>query len=582
METCELIALKKLRRSVLVTIVALVFLLSFGSVISENDVYPAGQIYYGNQSWDSWNDHNNPPAYYYNNTIYLGYGNTTDYDSWLVTFDTISKTFGTPLKVADNLDPGDSHGTPTLIVNESGYIYVFNSAHVGTSYLWRSSNPEDTSSWDNKADLGDSCSYPNVAPASDGDLYIFYRSGGGSSTALKFVKYDTSANSYSGTTSIISSSDWWYPTSITIKDDDSIHLGFNQRDSSSSGSYRNSYYLYTDDYGSTFYNADGTDLSTIDGGLPLSRSEADNYLMIEDFAITIPYGPRWCTRANVDSNGIPAACYLRGDGSPVNEEEDGVWVRFAYWNSTAHDWDIVTITAIPLIGHFGQGCGWEAACYPRCKTKQYVSKPYFQDNGDIIVLLSECEFFTGNNVSNIKVYKSTDSGQSWAFEENLTSDTSVDSNKWMMHDINNIDNYVMWLTAPEFLGGGWSNISIGRYVSSGAGDSLVEFSSINGQENNAILQDQNRFFNWTRAENATEYSIRISNTPAMGDIFLQLDNITVSNGWCTNNFLNTSNSASPYAYNYWENSTHCFYYLPYVYNITDYGYDYYQVRTYTT
>lgn len=116
-------------------------------------------------------------------------------------------------------------------------------------------------------------------------------------------------------------------------------------------------------------------------------------------------------------------------------------------------------------------------------------------------------------------------------------------------------------------------------------DEAVDFTSItsiNNKYNNSATQDQCRWLNWTRNESATKYSIRISNTPAMDDIFLQLDNITVSNGWCNNTFLNTSASASPHAYNYWENSTHCFFYLPYAYNITDYGYDYYQVRAYTT
>jgi len=111
--------------------------------------------------------------------------------------------------------------------------------------------------------------------------------------------------------------------------------------------------------------------------------------------------------------------------------------------------------------------------------------------------------------------------------------------------------------------------------------STISFQSINNLGNNSVIQDQCRWFNWTRYENTTSYSIRISNTSAMDDIFLQLDNITVSNGWCNNTFLNTSASASPHSYNYWENSTHCYFYLPYVYNITDYGYDYYQVRAYT-
>lgn len=111
---------------------------------------------------------------------------------------------------------------------------------------------------------------------------------------------------------------------------------------------------------------------------------------------------------------------------------------------------------------------------------------------------------------------------------------------------------------------------------------FIDFSSINNLDTGSNVQENHRWFNWTRDVNATTYSIRISNTSAMDDVFLQLDNLTVSGGWCSNNFLNTSASASPYSYNYWENSTCCFYYLPFCYNISSYGYDYYQVRAYTS
>jgi len=109
----------------------------------------------------------------------------------------------------------------------------------------------------------------------------------------------------------------------------------------------------------------------------------------------------------------------------------------------------------------------------------------------------------------------------------------------------------------------------------------VVFTSINHQDNNSVVQERDRIFNWTKNSSAYKYSIRISNTSSMDDVFLELDNITVSSGECTNDWLNTSDSASPWGYNYKENSTHCFFYLPYQFNITGYGYDYYQVRYYS-
>lgn len=565
---------KKITTAIVSIVALLVVIALFNtSVVSTSYEYQAGMIVETGQCWDSWNDHNNPPFYYYNDSIYISYGNGSDYDSWMVEFDTDTETFGTPVKVADNTEnPGDSHGTPMVVVNTTGHLFLFNGAHVDESDLFMSTNPEDISSWTTKASLTGSVSYPNVAPTSDGDLCIFYR---GVGTALSFKKYDTSANTYSGVTTIISSSDWWYPTSIQMEDDDTIHFGFNQRDTSGSGYYRNAYYLYTDDYGATFYNADGTDLDSIGDGLPLSRSEADTYLMIEEFAVKISGGARWCNRINVDDSGNPGACYLRNDNDPVNEEEDGVWVRYASWNDTGSTWDIVNVTTIPLIGYFGLTCGWSTACYPRCKTKQHVSKPFYQDNGDIIVMLSECEFFAGENVSNIKIYRSTDNGLTFNFHENITEDTDPEYNKWSMHTVGGIDNYVVWLTSPEFIdlsGLGWVNISVGYYepLDSPEG-SDIEFYSINGGSNDSTVYVDGRTFIWTRVTDATHYQLQLSNSSDFGTTFIDFNNI--SEGCELESMLGGD---------YSENSTHATFVLPDAYEFSYTGSHYQQVRAYTT
>lgn len=108
-----------------------------------------------------------------------------------------------------------------------------------------------------------------------------------------------------------------------------------------------------------------------------------------------------------------------------------------------------------------------------------------------------------------------------------------------------------------------------------------EFASINGQANDTIIYNNTRYFNWSNVSGSALYDLRIGNSTSAGDvtdIFLQLSNITVSGGYCTNTFLNTSPSVSPRAYNYWEENGYCHFYLPYHYNITYLGYHYYQVR----
>jgi len=75
--------------------------------------------------------------------------------------------------------------------------------------------------------------------------------------------------------------------------------------------------------------------------------------------------------------------------------------------------------------------------------------------------------------------------------------------------------------------------------------------------------------------------LQVANTTNFASPFIDISNITVSGGWCTNSWLNTSASSSPYAYNYLENATHCTLYLPYSLNVTYTGSHYYRLRSYT-
>jgi len=107
---------------------------------------------------------------------------------------------------------------------------------------------------------------------------------------------------------------------------------------------------------------------------------------------------------------------------------------------------------------------------------------------------------------------------------------------------------------------------------------------INAQDNDTTINTPYRYFNWTKNASAIAYHLVIVNnsdgSPDWSDEIVNLTNITVSAGACTNTWLNeTADSASPKAYNYWEASDYCHFYLPYVYNITYYEvYHYYRVR----
>jgi len=96
----------------------------------------------------------------------------------------------------------------------------------------------------------------------------------------------------------------------------------------------------------------------------------------------------------------------------------------------------------------------------------------------------------------------------------------------------------------------------------------ISFHSINGQNNNTNLQDSNRTFVYPIVNNTDHYDIRVGNSTHgsnVTEVFLQLDNINLTN----------------YPSHYSENSTHVTFIIPDQYNITFYGYHYYQVRAYT-
>jgi len=93
----------------------------------------------------------------------------------------------------------------------------------------------------------------------------------------------------------------------------------------------------------------------------------------------------------------------------------------------------------------------------------------------------------------------------------------------------------------------------------------ISITSINGETNNSILQEQNRSFNWTNISGAEYYQLQISNSSTFDTVFLNLTNINETN----------------YGVNYTEIGDYVEFILPDQYNISYYGYHYYRVRAYT-
>ena len=89
-----------------------------------------------------------------------------------------------------------------------------------------------------------------------------------------------------------------------------------------------------------------------------------------------------------------------------------------------------------------------------------------------------------------------------------------------------------------------------------------------------ILGGAISYFVWNKIDSATNYSIRIGNStvgPDVTDVFLQFDNI--SEGCALEGMPGGD---------YFENTTHVTFVLPYAYNVSYLGYHYYQVRAFAS
>lgn len=225
--------------------------------------------------------------------------------------------------------------------------------------------------------------------------------------------------------------------------------------------------------------------------------------------------------------------------------------------------------------------------YP-ASTRNYSPWAFWIDDGTIICCNED------NNLQS-RIYESHNNMSSWTLVETLDA-----SNSHYVHGCTmtkrpgNIGGWAFAVTSVSSCNviRGWkiaNNESLDWDWPPGPLDddddeTTIAFDSINGEANNSILRAANRSFTWVKIAGATAYDIRVGNSTSnnnVTDIFLQLNNITVSDGNCTNTFLNTSDSASPHNYNYWESSTLCTFYLPYHFNITYIGYHYYQIRVRT-
>lgn len=100
------------------------------------------------------------------------------------------------------LASGDSHGSPAILVDSSGYIWAFYSNHGidHNCYYRKSSNPEDITAWGAVQTLtySDDVSYPMVFENADGRIVLFLRFTDVGNYRKWFVDYTDDGSTWAG------------------------------------------------------------------------------------------------------------------------------------------------------------------------------------------------------------------------------------------------------------------------------------------------------------------------------------------------------------------------------------------------
>lgn len=134
--------------------------------------------------------------------------------------------------------------------------------------------------------------------------------------------------------------------------------------------------------------------------------------------------------------------------------------------------------------------------------------------------------------------------------------------QWFMYHTGNVG--ISGCSGDMKQGMSWLNNSGTHACDIEEASSSITINSINGQENNSIVKERNRTFNWTKVDNTIYYQIQIANDTLFTTPFLNLT------------YINETN----YGVYYTENGQYVEFLLPYAYNISWYGYHYYRVRAY--
>lgn len=331
----------------------------------------------------NWTWFHEPRAIHYNGTTYIGWI-TSDGSIEVGAYDhgTDSLTTNTLRAQFDE----DDHSNPTIMIDNSGYIWVFHCGHNEPSIWWfQSSNPEDVTAFDAEQSVSEVADNTYCSPFqfSDGTIRVWSRADYTSSSG-SYGFHETTNGGSSWSTTECADGPTYHKPYRDGNNSDVIHFG-----ATTAGHPRNDvtgigYYKYDHSAGS-FQDVDGNAIT-----LPVTDADLD---LIWDPAAT---GERaWIWDCATDSNGHPVLVFATFDPDDYSEHT----YRYATYDGTS--WNVEKV------------CDGGSYIVDQDKEEQYSSGIILDDTDP-----TTCYVSIGDNYSSkIQRWETDDRGQTWTYQD---------------------------------------------------------------------------------------------------------------------------------------------------------------------
>ncbi|NOU61286.1 BNR-4 repeat-containing protein [Marinifilum caeruleilacunae] len=363
-----------------------------------------------------------PNSHYHNGVTYIAYQGSNENggnnDPSVCSYNHITGEWRGPVRIGNNTLPNDDyHGKPSIVVDDLGYIHVVFGGHGGTIDLagynefggysdgefkhLRSNSPEDigtgTSDWTrlnsapgggNTGEISVYGTYPQFLKVPNGDIYFFYRHGSHQSD-WTYQKSTDNGNTWSDEVVFLDGGliETWYAW-LTVNGN-RIDCAYNYHPGGSGDDRQDIYYMYLDTSNDTWYNVQGSDLSSkIPMNLSRSKKKTkvkntnpDNY-EVDDIVV------------RTDPNGIPHIAFRYYNDQAYHMMWDGSdWTT--YVNITTDDaikedkFDIMPIssTEVKVLIRRKDASGTKIAWWTMDPTSSY------RNEDEVVITEGNTEYF---------------------------------------------------------------------------------------------------------------------------------------------------------------------------------------------